>query len=275
MKDAPIIFLPREKHAEPKAKQKFLGKVTGYNNYGKGLTLNCTNAKVNLSILSPDLIRIRLDPGGRFLENRSWAVIKKEEDWGKVDYNLAEGEDRIEIKTSKLKISINKSPCVISFYDENNDLISGDYQPMQWRRSKEGFEVKCTKHMPYDEHYYGFGEKTGKLDKRRSSMTMWNTDACDYDKDTDPLYISIPFFIGLREGKGYGIFFDNSYKTTFDVGNTWEDRYTFESDGGELDYYFVHGPEIKKILERYVELTGKAPMPPRWALGHQISRYSY
>jgi alpha-glucosidase len=104
---------------------------------------------------------------------------------------------------------------------------------------------------------------------------MWNTDAYLYDRETDPLYVSIPFFIELKNSKAYGIFFDNTYRSFFDFGCAREDRYLFGSTGGELRYYFFYGPEIKKVIERYTDLTGKPFMPPMWALGHQISRYSY
>jgi alpha-glucosidase len=42
-----------------------------------------------------------------------------------------------------------------------------------------------------------------------------------------------------------------------------------------MNYYFFWGPEIKKILGRYADLTGHMPMPPLWALGNQQSRWSY
>ncbi|HYO90713.1 MAG TPA: TIM-barrel domain-containing protein, partial [Pyrinomonadaceae bacterium] len=49
----------------------------------------------------------------------------------------------------------------------------------------------------------------------------------------------------------------------------------FSAEGGEMNYYFFYGPSMKKILGRYTELTGRMPMPPAWALGHQQSRWSY
>ena len=32
---------------------------------------------------------------------------------------------------------------------------------------------------------------------------------------------------------------------------------------------------MKKVVSRYADLTGHMPLPPRWALGHQQSRWSY
>ena len=64
----------------------------------------------------------------------------------------------------------------------------------------------------------GSGEKAARLDKRRGEFTMWNTDTYAYQEGTDPIYQSIPFYIGWQHGAAYGIFFDNSYRTHFDFG---------------------------------------------------------
>ncbi|MDY6986377.1 MAG: glycoside hydrolase family 31 protein [Candidatus Thermoplasmatota archaeon] len=254
--------------ASSDSKPEAIGHVTGFYATEGGVMFNCTNAKVLIELIAPDLVRVKLGPQGIFLEDYSWAVSKG--DWPNFEWEVKELQDFISINTPELSIFVQKKPFMISFMDKSGNMINRDIAPMEW--SENG--IKCTKKMPLDEHYYGFGEKTGMLDKRRSNMTMWNTDAYGYDNNTDPLYQSIPFFIGLKE-EAYGIFFDNTYKSYFDMGATSEDRYFFGSDGGEMDYYFFFGPNIKKVVERYTELTGKPFMPPLWALGHQISRYSY
>jgi alpha-D-xyloside xylohydrolase len=45
--------------------------------------------------------------------------------------------------------------------------------------------------------------------------------------------------------------------------------------GQELDYYFVYGETIDKIISGYRTLTGKAPIMPQWAYGFWQSRERY
>lgn len=45
--------------------------------------------------------------------------------------------------------------------------------------------------------------------------------------------------------------------------------------GQQLDYYFIAGKDIDDIISGYRELTGKALMPPKWALGFWQSRERY
>ncbi len=137
----------------------------------------------------------------------------------------------------------------------------------------DGFRIN--KSMPEDEHYYGLGDKGGTLDRRDRAFTNWNADVFGWQESTDPRYKSIPFFIGLRKGKAYGVFLDNTWRTWFDFGKGARDAYSFGSDGGELDYYFIAGPQPKAVLARYADLTGKTPLPPLWSLGFQQCRYSY
>jgi alpha-glucosidase len=158
------------------------------------------------------------------------------------------------------------------------------------RRYNIGWELRTPRTMPkrqglkltvdqagprIEEHFYGLGEKASRLDKRRGHFTMWNADTPGYNEGTDPIYQSIPFYMGWQAGEAYGIFFDNSYRTNFDFGQSTQEYAAFSAEGGEMNYYFFWGPSMKKILGRYAELTGHMPLPPMWALGNQQCRWSY
>ena len=58
-----------------------------------------------------------------------------------------------------------------------------------------GFTLR--KALPHGEHIFGLGDKTGDLDRRGESFVDWNTDAYGFSSSTDPIYKSIPFFLGV------------------------------------------------------------------------------
>src|SRR5208282_4931930 len=58
-------------------------------------------------------------------------------------------------------------------------------------------------------------------------------------------------------------------------GKESPDYFSFGAEGGELNYYFIAGPEPKKIVQQFTALVGRTPLPPLWSLGYQQSRYSY
>ncbi|MEZ4340981.1 MAG: glycoside hydrolase family 31 protein, partial [Sandaracinaceae bacterium] len=133
---------------------------------------------------------------------------------------------------------------------------------------------------PTSEPFYGLGEKTGGLDRRGRRWTFWNTDAYDpafggYRPDQDPLYASIPFFVALREGVAYGVFTDVAYRLTIDLAAATPEVYRVESEGPAIDQYVILGPRMQDVLRTYTGLTGRAPIPPRWALGFHQCRWGY
>jgi alpha-glucosidase len=128
---------------------------------------------------------------------------------------------------------------------------------------------------PDGESYLGFGEKVGPLNKRGMRMTFWNTDVLPHHPDTDPLYVSIPFFIGLHDGRAWGCLLDESWRSEVDVAHQDPEVVTWQSAGPELDLYLLSGPTPADVLERYTALTGRTPMPPLWSLGAHQSRWGY
>jgi alpha-glucosidase len=130
--------------------------------------------------------------------------------------------------------------------------------------------------LPIDQHIFGLGDKTGALDRRGDTFVDWNTDAFGFAPWTDPIYKSIPFFIGVNSGGvAYGLFLDNSWRASFDFGHHDASEIEISAPDGPIDYYVIAGPTIGEVVRRYTDLTGKPPLPPEWALGYQQSRWGY
>lgn len=137
------------------------------------------------------------------------------------------------------------------------------------------FRTRLVLNAPEGEAYLGFGEKVGGLDKRGMHFTFWNTDVIPHHPDTDPLYVSIPFFLGLREGRAWGFFLDETWRSEVDVAAEDPGQVRWESRGPELDVYLLAGPSLVDVVRRYTALTGRPPLPPLWSLGAQQSRWGY
>lgn len=263
-----------------------IGPVTSFTQSDKAVVFNCRdNSQVQVTLLAPDLVRIRAAFGKSIpAKDHSWAITK--EAWDTPRWSLSETADSVVLKTDELEIVVRRSPLLIEFRDaKTHSLINSDEQPMAYDAKgllkgmmfdpTAGSFIAAAKKLGFDEHFYGLGEKAARLDKRRGSFVNWNSDTPGYTEGKDPIYQTIPFYLGLQNGAAYGIFFDNSYRSYFDFGKSSQQRIWFGAEGGEMNYYFLYGPSIKKILGRYADLTGHMPLPPMWALGNQQSRWSY
>ncbi len=248
-----------------------VGNVDSFSSNDNEITIHAGSSILRVTVLTSDLVRIRLASEGMFPPDQSYAVVKTE--WPNVEVQVSDSSDKITISTQELLLIIKKKPLRLTFLDKAGNIINEDApsKGMSW----DGREIKVWKQMPLDEFYYGFGEKAGGLNRVHTHMTMWNSDIPAYAADTDPLYETIPFFYGIRNGRAYGIFFDNSYWSSFDMGKESRNEYSFGAEAGELNYYFFSGPTPKNILSRFTELVGRMPLPPRWSLGYQQCRWSY
>ncbi|MDQ1639175.1 MAG: alpha-glucosidase [Pyrinomonadaceae bacterium] len=263
-----------------------IGPIVSFERNEKSLTFKCAdNSQVQVSILAPDLFRIRTSFAKAIpTKDHSWAIAK--ETWETPRWNFNETPESFTISTDEVEVVIRRAPLLIEFRDAHtHEIINADERPMAYDAKgllkgimfdpEAGTFVAAAKKLGFDEHFYGLGEKAARLDKRRSSFVNWNSDTPGYTEGRDPIYQTVPFYIGLQKGSAYAIFFDNSYRSYFDFGKSSQRRAWFGAEGGELNYYFFYGPAIKKILNRYTELTGRMPLPPMWALGNQQSRWSY
>lgn len=267
----PRLSQPARPDPPPVEQFTFLGQLRRHRIVECTVELICDSGALWLTILSPDVIRVRCSPDGRFPPIFSYAVAKEDSDWPACEFTVSEDDQGVEIRTERLICRISRLPCRLSFLDLDGAVISEDTHGVGWC----GEWVGCWRRLEADEHIYGLGEKAMGLDHRGQRYEMWNTDPYGYGPGCDPLYMSFPVYVSLRQGRSYGLFLDNAYRSIFDIGHTDEAMLSFMAAGGEMRYYFFYGPAPATVLERYTELTGRMPLPPLWALGYHQSRWSY
>ncbi len=249
-----------------------LGDFLSFEREGRKLFLHYEQGVGEITIYSENIVRIRISDE-EFEKDVSYAVDKALEEFGEPEVRVENKKNKIILNSSGIRLEITKSPLDFAFYGEGEEKpFLKDERGYSFCRDDD--EVRTFKRLGPDEHFYGFGEKTGPLDKRGESMEMFTGDRA-YKGEEDPLYVSIPFFVGVEDGEAYGVFFDNISKSYFDMGESSDEVFSFGADGGELNYYVFYGPGVSEVVERYTELTGRMSLPPKWAIGYHQSRWSY
>ncbi|NVJ87084.1 MAG: glycoside hydrolase family 31 protein [Algoriphagus sp.] len=245
-----------------------LGSILSWKEDIFGIAGETTNGFFKLTFYNESIIRFQASKFEAFDQNPYSVIIKPETSTFKVQ----ETDQFLILESSMIHVSIQKSTTAITFRDlKGNILNEDDSLGVAWI----GTEVNCYKKVQKDEHFLGLGEKTGGLDRKGKAFTNWNTDYFGYGVEDDPLYMSIPFYMGVHEGGNYGIFFDNTYKSVFNFGASTNRFMYFGAEDGDMDYYFIHRPTLSEIISEYTFLTGRMQLPPKWSLGFQQCRYSY
>ncbi|QIR40909.1 glycoside hydrolase family 31 protein [Tolypothrix sp. PCC 7910] len=225
-------------------------------------------AELEVCFLTEDLVRINWKPG---IPPIPYGIQRHE--WPEVATNLEQTENNYSVSSHGLKVIVEIDGS-LKFCDRSGQVIRAELPP----QSKSESWIHQAQ-LRIEERIYGLGERASTLnlraakDEQQKSKTyrMWNYDAAGmYPPGSDPMYLCIPVYLGLHSLGSYLVFYENSFDANFTFGETATADFT----GGALRYYFTSG-SITQLLERYTELTGRAPLPARWALGYHQSKWGY
>ncbi|WP_212001083.1 TIM-barrel domain-containing protein [Chitinophaga sp. HK235] len=264
-----LLLLFSYSHSRAQTQVVTAGKVNAVSISGQQVKIKTENAYAEITVYSPAVIRVRMDKRP-LTADFSYAVITGPQT---VKTQITQNNSEISIVTDSLRMQIRKSPFAISFFSPSGEVINEDEPGLT--TSWIGDEVTTYKKMQEQERFIGLGEKTGNLDRKGEGYTNWNSDVFGYATNRDPIYATIPFYIGIHHRQNYGIFFDNSYQSDFNFGASNNRFSSFGARGGEMNYYFIYHPQVADIIKSYTSLTGRMPLPPLWSLGYQQNRYSY
>ena len=249
---------------------------SGFKRDGNVLYFQNTNGDVRLEFCSPSMFRVRASWSRNFEADEN--LMQSNYQWPLVSFTVSQANGNFLISTPSLRIKITKVPFKIAVYGKDGKLLSTEsVSGEKAGLMKTGDTVSCAKALAADEHFFGFGERMDNVDQRNKLIDL----NVGRGKSRDNLlgaynileanYCPVPFFMST---KGYGIFLHNSYATQWDMGQSDDNAYSFKATGGELDYYFIYGPDFSSILNSYTAITGKTPLLTRFAFGLHIGTYS-
>lgn len=191
-------------------------------------------------------------------------------------------EASLDIHTAQLGVRAHLGDFRLEWFDSEGQRFAADLPRRAYVYDRDGYAMFHYLERHEAEHYYGFGEKAGTLDKRGMRLRMHNVDALGYNAETsDPLYKHVPFYITYNADLdvAYGLLYDNLATTVFDLGKEidafWGYYRYWMAEGGDLDYTLIFGPSIEAVVEKYTWLTGRPALPPRWSLGYLASTMRY
>lgn len=248
-----------------------------------------------ISILETDIIRVQHLPEQTMRLDRTWMIVDKNgqmprEGRPRTDhtpftlppYTTIPSDATYTIQTDTLTLTLDTHTVSLNWYTAAGQPFAADLHGRAYPYDIGSTAVYHYMERQPDEYYYGFGERSGALDKNGRRLRFFNTDALGYNAETsDPLYKHFPFYITFNPtlNIAYGLFYDNFATTIFDLGqeinNYFPPYRIYQADGGDIDYYLIYGPTIEDVVEKFTQLNGRMILPPRWSLGYLGSTMSY
>ena len=233
---------------------------------GSTVRLGDGRSRVSLTFCTPRILRVELlgsapDPGPSFVVPRDWPATPIE---------VHDGEPA-RLGTSDLGVEVTTSPVRLAFLDAAGNWLLRE--PADGGMAREqGATGRARVHARFafsgEQHFYGLGQGGGPLDRLGTYRQLWNTHL-GHGPGSD---MAVPLLLSNR---GYAVFFDNSSDARLAVGRSDNGvRITYAAESGRLCFYFLIGRDLRAVMQEVAELLGRAPLPPRWALGFlQSSRH--
>jgi len=259
-----------------------LVRALGWERTATGIEFQCVTetlaaARVALSAVAPRAVRVRTTPGPVAAAKRFSYVVGRPDPGS---WSVEEGANRVTLRTAHVVVEASLDPWQLVFRTPDGRLLTHqvhDDANFAGQRfgPRPGLEVESLPHDPVrrvrgvvetllldpDDHFYGSGERFGRLDLVGRTVRIWNRNP--YGARSELAYKNLPVIVGSR---GYGLFVDVPTAVGFHLGSRSNRAYTVEAEGEELDYYLIAGTP-KEIVTTCTELTGRPAVPPEWAFG--------
>lgn len=174
------------------------------------------------------------------------------------------------LESSKLKVRIEED-LKLKIFNKNDVLLSSD-------KKIDYSNLEVRKERLFETGFYGLGEHFTFMNLLNNELENWNTDVIGVAEVHSAVqkcyHTAINFYIGMNKDFCYGVYLDNTFKTSWNFCKN-QDEVSWKAEGGFIDYYFIYADSLADLLGKYSELTGKIPLIPKKILGYQQSRWSY
>ncbi|MDG0979173.1 MAG: glycoside hydrolase family 31 protein [Halieaceae bacterium] len=228
------------------------------------VTFATTEFAVDITALNSGAVSVEYQDPARTAQP-SYALPEMASFDGKM--TVLEQDSSIEIRLPKLLLKISKSPFAISYW-RNDELLFAEAPGYFSIEGMLGFRFK----LQDSERFWGGGERILGMDRRGHRLPLENKPHYGYTTESQQMYYSMPAVMSERS---YLIAFDNPAKGVMDIADSTPNILQFEAPAGRSGYLVVADDSLLELARQWVEVTGKQPLPPRWALGSFASRFGY
>jgi alpha-D-xyloside xylohydrolase len=230
--------------------------VTAVQQQPDGILLTQQTGTLKIVACSDSVIHVLFSATANFAEQPDYVVIKKDCPGAKFD--VQSNDNEIALTTATLKVVVGKIGGSITYH-----AAAGGELLQEATRKLTPVEVNG-EHTYHSESFFSiYGSHEALYGLGQHQAGVWNYRGESVDITQDNSNISIPFMVS---SKGYGIYWNNDSRSRFN--NKFANYLYVSSEVADvIDYYFIYGPDLDKVVAGYRDLTGQAPMFGRWAYG--------
>lgn len=228
------------------------------------LVIQTDQGDISFRPFSDSIVEVMLHPDGFNGFDSSHAVVAQPE---LPECLLTEAQNALMFDLPGLEVFVKKNPFSIGFLTNGTPFLE---EELGFFEGSAGTGVRFKKGL--EEKYYGSGGRASGMALNGKKLGLYNRADYNYEFGAYNLNYMIPLLVSSNK---YMLLYDNPEKGFIDVDSDHDGILEFSTAGGPQRYYLIYGKDYKSLLHQYSWLTGRQPMPPRWALGNLQSRMAY
>ncbi len=232
--------------------------VSDFQKQPDGVVVHMKVGTLRLLVCSPAILHLQYSPTTSFPNQADPVVIKTS--WPQTTWTMQESADAVTLATPLLQVAVDRKTGAITYSDSAGHTLLHD-------DSKTMTPVTVNGEQTYRAEDYmtlqGYGSTEAIYGLGQHQAGVWNYRGESVDLSQDNTSIAVPLMVSSA---GYGLFWNNASRSRFN-NRFVHALYVSSEVADTIDYYFLYGPELDKVVAGYRELTGAAPMFGKWAYG--------
>ena len=229
------------------------------------LIINVSDGQYIFKTYSEKIIETTFLPKGEVYNVNSHAIVLKPTSKSS---KIAEKPNTITYTTPKIEILIQKLPFKITYNYKGNEILS---EKLGYTKVNDSLET-INFNIDSTEKLYGGGARVLGMNRRGNKLQLYNKASYGYETNAALMNFCIPIVLS---SKIYAVHFDNAAIGALDLDSQKNNTLTYETISGRKTYQIIVGDNWNELITNYTSLTGRQPLPPRWALGNFSSRFGY
>lgn len=228
------------------------------------LTITTNDGQYKIQAYNDKVIETSFIPKGETFNPTSHAVVMSPQF---IKFKFTETQALLEFSTGSMAIQVFKKPFQISYHYKGKELISEKKGYVKGEKAK-----MINFNLDDSEALYGGGARVLGMNRRGNRLQLYNRAHYGYETKSELMNFTLPI---VMSSKRYAIHFDNAPIGYLDLDSKKDNSLTYETISGRMTYQVIADDSWEGILKNYTALTGRQPLPPRWAFGNFASRFGY
>jgi oligosaccharide 4-alpha-D-glucosyltransferase len=236
----------------------------GFKNTAAGAEITTSDGRYLIKPYADNIVETTFVPRGQQLQVGSHAVVLPPLG---TPLAVKDGAGRIELATGGITVTVEKKPFRIAYAYKGRPLVA-EKRGYGHAGALETLEFA----LDGDEALYGAGSRAVGMNRRGERFRLYNKASYGFGARADQMGYGIPIALSSRK---YAIHFDNPQAGWLDFDSHKDGTLRYEVMGGPKTYQVVAGDDWAGVMDGTTRLTGRQPLPPRWAFGNFASRFGY